>query len=100
MEDNNIDEYYSWTCNKCHEMVRWECNFDGYDEITLVNKRNAVCEGDYFCGYQQHYGAWGSGVGAVDLSEYIAYQIPDPPLELSKRELGQYLSAQILSQSK
>lgn len=91
MNDNNIDESYSWICDKCDEMVRWEPNFDGFDELITVNRRNAVCTGDYFRSHRPHW----TDETATDLAHYRTYEIPDPPSNLSKEALGQYLSKQI-----
>ncbi len=44
--DNNQDESYYITCPRCNESWSWECNFDDYEQVTIVFSNNCVVVGD------------------------------------------------------
>lgn len=88
--ENNIDESYVWSCGG-GETVRWEPNYDGYDDVIYFNTNNVVCSGKYFHGYRRHY--VGDASPLDTLPECIV--VPAPKRQLKKRELGEYIAAQI-----
>lgn len=44
--ENNQDEYYIGTCEKCDETVEWEPNYDDYDDVLKINDNNCIIVGD------------------------------------------------------
>lgn len=92
-EPNNKDEHYSIYCPQCDEYYTWEPHYDGFDQIIMCNKRNAVCIGPYFRGYQEHYK---NDTGKTDELRDPDYIIPNPPTCLPRKQLGQYIREQII----
>jgi hypothetical protein len=95
-EDNNFDESYFWICPTCDETVRWEPNYDGHDEVKCINKKNAVCIGEYFKGYQYHYTGLVSDDNTYDVMP-PHHLIPAPTEILNRKDLGQYIATVINS---
>jgi hypothetical protein len=46
LTDNNEDKYMTGTCPKCSTNISWDC-CDGYDNIRIVLKANAILVGNY-----------------------------------------------------
>lgn len=94
---NNFDECRSGICSNCGEIVTWEINVDGSDDIKYVTKNNVLLLGEYFKGFDKR---GNQNQSLVDIDDVLwifkkieskFYDVPRPKDYLKKKQLSKYL---------
>lgn len=108
--ESNIDEYRSGICPKCDEIIIWEPNYDGCDNVRRKYKNNMIVIGEYIqfnkCNYAEYADISHDKFNEI-LNSCTMFEIYAPKLviskygnihKLSKRKLMEYIDEKIRDQ--
>lgn len=95
--DNNIDEYYSASCDKCGNHFTHECSYDSYSsECFSKTDSNVIVIGNYI-NYNNKITRTTEDIshGKNVINSMTMYIIDIPQIEIRKKELSMFISSKI-----
>lgn len=93
---SNIDESWSGTCPRCNELVCFEPNYDGWEDVKRLSKHNMIVIGDYVkhANRPNHAKETNEKV-EIDLSKNIIIEMICPDKLISHQKLQKFIDDEI-----